>query len=85
MAFFERKIKPETDLRGIPTDRLLREFLKTKDAIATVNQANAAGEFATPENPVQLDGRALFDSINGMIVHAYIAEELERRGIKPSE
>ena len=81
MGLFERKIRPDTNLTGIPTDRLLREYAATAKDKAAVVQANAAAEFATRDNPAQIDPTAL----TGMMVHGLIRIELKRRGLEPSE
>jgi hypothetical protein len=82
MGLFDRAITPYTDLTGIPTDRLLREYAATaKDEAAVVQAAAGPDLAATSDNIDQLDSNALI----GTMVRGLIADELKRRGLEPSE
>ncbi len=78
-------IKPDTDLRGIPTDRLLQEYAKHAKAFATLNYMNQQAEFGTKEDPVSVDGQALLQSVQGLAIRQRVAEELKRRGVPVPE
>lgn len=83
MGLFNRKIRQGSNLTGIPTDRLLREYAETAGGTAVIAEQNARAEFATPENPAIMNVEQFSWALNAMIVHAEIGSELERRGLKP--
>ncbi|WP_405061296.1 hypothetical protein OG474_06535 [Kribbella sp. NBC_01505] len=83
MGLFTRKIKQGSNLTGMPTDRLLREYAETAGGTAFVAEQNAKAEFATPENPVVMNAEHFAWAINAMVIHQEIGAELERRGLKP--
>ena len=85
MGLFDRKLKSGANLGGVPSDRLLREYQRTATASAYIVQANAAAEFATPDNPAVVDGASFLNSMNDMILHAEIGSELKRRGLIPAD
>jgi hypothetical protein len=78
-------IKYDTDLKGIPTDRLLQEYAKHADAVARVNYINQRAEFASKDDPLVITTDEFQASMGGMLTRAAIGTELERRGIKPPE
>jgi len=85
MGLFERRLRPGSNLSGIPTDRLLRERTKTAEAVAYVSYINEKSEFHSTENPQVVDADMFFDSMQGLVLHSEIGQELQRRGITPPD
>lgn len=81
MGLFQRRLKPETDLTNVPTDRLLREYQKLAGSGAYLHYVNQQTEFASKDDPVVVDADSMLADVNGVIVRGKVAEELKRRGL----
>ena len=83
MGLFQRRIRSDSDLTKIPTDRLLREYPKHADAPALLNAMSQGAEFSTKENPLSIDAAAVVRATHSAVLFMNIGEELRRRGVSP--
>lgn len=83
VGLFQRRIRVDSNLSSIPTDRLLREYLKHADAPALLNAMSQGAEFSSKENPLIVDPEAVMRLTDGAVLLVNIAAELKRRGVSP--
>jgi len=81
VGLFQRRLRADSDLSNVPTDRLVREYSKHADDPALLNAMSQGAEFSSKENPLIVDPEAVMRFTDGAVLLVNITDELERRGV----